>query len=228
MRVLQVEDDATTAAAVKHILEAKGHACDTAESGEDAVEQARSNDYDMILLDLMLPGIDGFEVLRRLQAEEIRIPVLVQSGLIGRDEKVKGLSLGVEEFLVKPISAGELSQRLDCVAERQAEAKEDPAAAPAESHDAADRGDDPKSDCPLRRQAKRTRMLKSGQIIYNNASCVIDCVLKDISDNGAKLEVPDIFECPDDITLRILHGPTYRCKVRWQNGKSLGVEFMDV
>lgn len=223
MRVLQVEDDADTAKAIELMLEAKGHVCETVGHGEDALEQARSKVFDLILLDIMLPDVDGFEVLRRLQAEEIRVPVLIQSGLIGRDEKVRGLSLGVEEFLVKPFSSGELSSRIDAVETRRSNDSEDETA----NTDVSDRRSELREDSPVRRQSKRTRTLKSGQIVYNFSSCVIDCVIKDLSETGALLVVPDMFECPPKVTLRILHGPTRQCQVRWQSGKSIGVQFID-
>ena len=223
MRVLQVEDDAATAAAVEQMLTVEGHACDTVGHGEDAIAQAKAGGYDLILLDIMLPDVDGFEVLRQLQEAESRVPVFIQAGLIGRDEKVKGLGLGVEEFLVKPFSSGELFARIESLVKRQrdAESKQD------EGGDVSDRRAEPREDSPVRRQSKRTRTLKSGQIVYNFSSCVIDCVIKDLSDTGARLVVPDMFECPPKITLRILHGPTWQCRVRWQSGKSIGVQFID-
>ncbi len=90
MRVLQVEDDPTAAQAVEQMLKSKGYACETTAYGEQAVALATHNDYDIILLDIMLPDIDGYEVLRRLQAAQVHTPVLIQSGLIGRDELEKG------------------------------------------------------------------------------------------------------------------------------------------
>ncbi len=102
MRVLQVEDDPTAAQAVEQMLKAKGYACQTTAYGEEAVELAMDNHYDIILLDIMLPDIDGYEVLRRLQIAGVHTPVLIQSGIIGRDEMEKGVGFGVEDYLVKP------------------------------------------------------------------------------------------------------------------------------
>ena len=222
MRVLQVEDDAATAGTVAFMLKAKGHDCDIVATGEEAVAQAGRADYDMILLDIMLPDIDGFEVLRRLQAADSKVPVMIQSGLIGRDQKVRGLGLGVEAFLVKPFGAVELSDRIEAMLKRAGGA----AAEESESFGEPDRRSEPRDDSPVRRQSKRTRTLKSGQIVYNNASCVIECVVKDLSETGAKLEVPDMFECPENVELWILNGSKHRCRLRWQTGKSLGVEFV--
>jgi len=221
MRVLQVEDDAATASAVEAMLASGGHACDTVARGEEAVERAQADSYDLILLDITLPGIDGFEVLRRLQAAQVDLPVLIQSGLIGSEQKVEGLSLGVDDFLVKPFSKEELSERIACLLKRQVETQRNAA----RQEDASDRRAEPRSNDEGRRRAKRTRTLRSGQIIYNYASCVIDCVIQDLSETGARLEAADIFDCPETVTLQVLNGSRYRCHVRWQTGKKLGVEF---
>lgn len=222
MLVLQVEDDAETAKAVELMLDAEGHACDTVGNGVAAIERVRRQDYDLVLLDLMLPDLEGYEVLRQMQAADFSAPVLVQTGLIGRDQKVEGMSLGVREFLVKPFDSRELTARIESAIKLHGEVN----SAGAAKAEASDQGHESQPEGQVPRRAKRTRTLKSGQIIYNHASCVIDCVIKDISESGARLVVPDMFECPPNVTLRILHGPTYECKVRWQSGKSLGVEFV--
>ena len=113
MRVLQVEDDPTAAQAVEKMLKSKGYACETTAYGELAVELASQNDYDIILLDIMLPDIDGYEVLRRLQAAQVHTPVLIQSGIIGRDELEKGAGFGVDDYLVKPFTRSELAERIE-------------------------------------------------------------------------------------------------------------------
>ena len=169
----------------------------------------------------MLPDIDGFEVLRRLHAAHVRIPSLIQSSLIGHDQKVEGLSLGVDDFLVKPFSRRELMDRIKSALERKRDAVEDRG----QHHEMSERRGAPRTDSPGRREIKRTRTLKSGQIIYKNSNCVIDCLIMDLSKTGARLEAADMFDCPSIILLQVLHGPTYRCEVRWQSGKTLGVAF---
>ena len=81
MRVLLVEDDATTAAGIKMMLGKENFICDTTDLGEDGLEIGKLYDYDIILLDLMLPDIDGYEVLRRLRVARVRTPILILSGL---------------------------------------------------------------------------------------------------------------------------------------------------
>ena len=95
------------------MMKSKGYACRTTAYGEEAVVLATENHFDLILLDIMLPDIDGYEVLRRLQAANVGTPVLIQSGIIGRDEMEKGVGFGVDDYLGKPFSRNELDQGID-------------------------------------------------------------------------------------------------------------------
>ncbi len=113
MRVLQVEDDAKTAQTVAMILKSDGHDCDTADCGEQALELARHAEYDIILLDIGLPDIDGHEVLQRLRGAGVTTPVIIQSGLVLRKNEVK--DLGVEDYLAKPFGRRELTESLQSV-----------------------------------------------------------------------------------------------------------------
>jgi two-component system cell cycle response regulator CtrA len=99
MRVLLVEDDAAMAASIALMLKKEGFICDTTDLGEDGLEIGKLYDYDMIILDLMLPDIDGYEVLRRLRAARVRTPILILSGLGELDHKLKGLGFGADDFL---------------------------------------------------------------------------------------------------------------------------------
>ncbi len=125
MRVLQVEDDPTAAQTIEKMLKSKGYACETTAYGEQAVALATHNDYDIILLDIMLPDIDGYEVLRRLQAAQVHTPVLIQSGLIGRDELEKGVGFGIDDYLVKPFTRSELAERIETTLQRPDDAEPD-------------------------------------------------------------------------------------------------------
>src|SRR6185437_4263166 len=102
MRVLLVEDDSATAASIEMMLRAEGFICDTTDLGEDGLEIGKLYDYDIIILDLMLPDIDGYEVLRRLRAARVRTPILILSGLAELDNKIKGLGFGADDFVAKP------------------------------------------------------------------------------------------------------------------------------
>ena len=226
MRVLQVEDDPTAAQAVEQMLKSKGYACQTTAYGEEAVDLATDNHYDIILLDIMLPDIDGYEVLRRLQAAGVHTPVLIQSGMIGRDEMEKGVGFGVEDYLVKPFSRSELDQRINTAMERIVKL----AAPPRRHPDQYDRRETLRADDNDRDDARRTyprmRTLKSGQIIYNNANCIADCLILNMSDGGAALQASDVIDLPTQITLKEKQGKSYKCEVCWQHGKKLGVRFV--
>jgi DNA-binding response OmpR family regulator len=224
MWVLQVEDDPTAAQAVEQMLRSKGCTCETTAYGEHAVELAKGNDYDIILLDIMLPDIDGYEVLRRLQAAQVHTPVLIQSGLIGRDEMDKGVGFGVDDYLVKPFTRSELTERIETALGRSAAEAQD---APAPRRDEFDRRDKRRDDDDPRRQHARVRTLKSGQIVYNNANCVADCLILNLSDGGAALQAADFIDFPSDFVLKVHHGESYRCEVCWQHGKKLGVRFQN-
>jgi two-component system cell cycle response regulator CtrA len=102
MRVLLIEDDSSTARSIELALAAEGIICDTAEVGEEGVEIGRIYDYDIILLDLMLPDIDGYQVLLRLRSAKVRTPILILSGLSSVDQKVRGLGFGADDYLTKP------------------------------------------------------------------------------------------------------------------------------
>lgn len=118
MRLLLVEDDPSTSRSIELALAAEGVVCDTAGLGEEGVELAKLYDYDVIILDMMLPDIDGFEVLRRFRAMNIKTPVLILSGLTGSDSKVKGLGIGADDYVTKPFNRGELVARIQAVVRR--------------------------------------------------------------------------------------------------------------
>lgn len=118
MRVLLVEDDPSTAKAIELSLASEGIICDTTELGEEGLEIGRIYDYDIIILDLMLPDIDGYEVLRRFRAAKISTPILILSGLSGPDQKIKGLGYGADDYLTKPFNKGELIARIQAIVRR--------------------------------------------------------------------------------------------------------------
>ncbi len=118
MRVLLVEDDAATAASIELMLKRESFICDTTDLGEDGLEIGKLYDYDIIILDLMLPDIDGYEVLRRLRAARVRTPILILSGLNELDHKIKGLGFGADDFLTKPFDRRELIARIQAIIRR--------------------------------------------------------------------------------------------------------------
>ena len=118
MRVLLIEDDASTARSIELALAAEGIICDTAEVGSDGIEIGKIYDYDIILLDLMLPDIDGYEVLLRLRSAKVKTPILILSGLTSVDQKIKGLGFGADDYLTKPFNRGELIARIQAIVRR--------------------------------------------------------------------------------------------------------------
>ena len=118
MRVLLIEDDSSTAKSIELEFAAEGIICDTAEVGADGVEIGKIYEYDAIVLDLMLPDVDGYEVLLRLRSAKVKTPVLILSGLISVDEKIKGLAFGADDYLVKPFNRGELIARVQAIVRR--------------------------------------------------------------------------------------------------------------
>ncbi|UTW50780.1 response regulator transcription factor [bacterium SCSIO 12827] len=118
MRVLLVEDDPSTQKSVKMMLESANMVVDTTDLGEDGLEIGKLYDYDIIVLDIMLPDMDGFEVLRRLRDSRVNTPVLILSGLGESESKVKGLGHGADDYLTKPFIKEELMARIQAIVRR--------------------------------------------------------------------------------------------------------------
>lgn len=118
MRILLVEDDSNTAQSIEMTLRSEGFVVDITDLGEDGLEIGKLYDYDLIILDLMLPDINGYEVLRRLRASHITTPILILSGLNESADKVKGLDFGADDYLTKPFNKGELTARVQAIIRR--------------------------------------------------------------------------------------------------------------
>jgi two-component system, OmpR family, response regulator len=118
MRLLVVEDDLKMAALVRRGLVEEGAAVDVARSGEDALWMAASAPYDAVVLDVMLPGIDGFETCRRLRDDGVWTPVLLLTARDSVEDRVAGLDGGADDYLTKPFSFAELSARLRALVRR--------------------------------------------------------------------------------------------------------------
>jgi two-component system, OmpR family, response regulator len=118
MRVLMVEDDVKMAALVRRGLVEDGHAADVAATGEDAVWMAQAHPYDAIVLDVMLPGLSGFETCERLRSAGVWSPVLMLTSRDGVEDRVAGLDAGADDYLTKPFSFAELSARLRALSRR--------------------------------------------------------------------------------------------------------------
>jgi DNA-binding response OmpR family regulator len=119
MRVLVVEDYAPVRRSVSQGLAEQGFAVDTAADGEDGLWYAEQNPYDAIVLDLMLPKLDGLAVLRRLRAQGATVPVLLLTARDGVEDRVAGLDTGADDYLVKPFALAELIARVKALIRRR-------------------------------------------------------------------------------------------------------------
>jgi two-component system, OmpR family, response regulator len=118
VRLLIVEDDSRMAALLKRALEEDGYAVDVSADGQEALWLGRENDYDAIMLDAMLPGLDGFEIVRRWRANRRWAPVLMVTARAGVPARIEGLDAGADDYLAKPFSFDELSARIRALVRR--------------------------------------------------------------------------------------------------------------
>jgi len=118
MHILLIEDDPLVAQSIRLMLEAEKFQVWTSSSGEEGVDLGKLNSHDLILLDLKLPDMSGYDVLQKLRLAEVRTPILILSGLGGIESKVKGLGFGADDYLTKPFDKNELVARIHAVLRR--------------------------------------------------------------------------------------------------------------
>jgi two-component system, cell cycle response regulator CtrA len=118
MRVLLIEDDSATAQSIELMLKSESFNVYTTDLGEEGVDLGKLYDYDIILLDLNLPDISGFEVLRTLRVFKVKTPTLILSGLAGIENKCKGLGFGADDYMTKPFHKDELVARIHAIVRR--------------------------------------------------------------------------------------------------------------
>lgn len=118
MRVLLIEDDSATAKMLEATLKSEGFVVDITDLGEDGLEIGKLYEYDMILLDLVLPDMNGYDVLKRLRSANVKTPILILSGLSEIEDKVKGLGFGADDYLTKPFNRTELLARVHAIVRR--------------------------------------------------------------------------------------------------------------
>jgi heavy metal response regulator len=118
MRVLIIEDQQKVADFIQKGMQQEGYAVDVARDGEDGAYQATSIEYDVVILDLMLPKLSGLDVLARIRAHKLNLPVLILTAKGSLDDKVKGLDTGASDYLVKPFAFVELSARIRALLRR--------------------------------------------------------------------------------------------------------------
>jgi two-component system cell cycle response regulator CtrA len=118
MRVLLIEDDSSIAQSIELMLKSESFNVYTTDLGEEGVDLGRLYDYDIIMLDLNLPDMSGFEVLRSLRASKVKTPILILSGVASIEHKVKGLGYGADDYMTKPFHQTELIARVHAIVRR--------------------------------------------------------------------------------------------------------------
>src|SRR6201982_689643 len=118
MRVLLIEDDSAVAQSIELMLKSESFNVYTTDLGEEGVDLGKLYDYDIILLDLNLPDMSGFEVLRTLRVPKVKTPILILSGLAGIEDKIKGLGFGADDYMTKPFHKDELVARINAIVPR--------------------------------------------------------------------------------------------------------------
>ncbi|WP_025898305.1 response regulator transcription factor CtrA [Sneathiella glossodoripedis] len=118
MRVLLIEDDSSMARGIELMLNAEGLNVYTTDLGEEGVDLGKLYDYDIIILDLGLPDMSGYDVLKKLRTAKVSTPILILSGMSEPDDKVKGLGFGADDYLTKPFNKDELIARIHAIVRR--------------------------------------------------------------------------------------------------------------
>ena len=118
MRVLLIEDDSAIAQSIELMLKSESFNVYTTDLGEEGVDLGKLYDYDIILLDLNLPDMSGYDVLKQLRVSKIKTPILILSGLAGIEDKVKGLGVGADDYMTKPFHKDELVARIHAIVRR--------------------------------------------------------------------------------------------------------------
>ena len=118
MRVLVIEDDSATAQSLELMLKSESFNVYTTDLGEEGIDLSKLYDYDIILLDLNLPDMSGFEVLRSLRVSRVKTPTLILSGRAGVEDKIKGLGGGADDYMTKPFHKDELVARINAIVRR--------------------------------------------------------------------------------------------------------------
>ena len=119
MHILTVEDETALAEAVAHILRKAGHSADRVADGQSALDYIRAGAYDLVLLDIMLPRLDGLSVLRQMRSEGVQTPVLMLTARTTVPDKVAGLNAGADDYLTKPFAPEELLARVSAMTRRK-------------------------------------------------------------------------------------------------------------
>ena len=202
------------AKSIELMLESLGYSCDSVDRGEKAVACATRETYDIILLDVMLPEMDGYEVFLRLKEANVETPVLLQSGLVERDKAIEGLSLGVQDYLIKPYGKLELAARIETALQRTSGPRQ------------TSNGQKLPFEQELEGEEGTDDVRQVAQIIFQDVDKVMSCTILNQTSKGAALQPSDTANCPKRFSLKIPGGPIHHCEVCWRYRQRLGVKFL--
>ncbi|NNG04907.1 MAG: response regulator [Inquilinus sp.] len=218
MRILHVENDPSAAQAAALMLQGVA-TVDWAPRGMAALDLAQANAYDLLLLDLMLPDIDGFELVRRLRAAGVETPFLVLSGLVERESEFAAMALGGGDFLGKPFTKAELLSRARAVTGNAGFAM------PVDADRAAMRLAGATRQSDERRGIRRFDTVQTATIEFGAG---LSCRIDNMSHGGAALTLADpTAKPPRSFHLTLAGGQTRLCRTAWRDGAKLGVKFLD-
>ena len=219
MRILYVDDDPSMTKTVELMLRTAGHACDTTYLGERAVQLANMKGYDAIVLDIMLPDIDGYEVIERLRQSQVSTPILIQTGLVDRAKPGDAEAFGADDILLKPFDKDELIRHLRRTVSRATGA----AAASAEKEKPG--VEVPKDQGAIKRRHNEVKTIKACEIQFDGNKT--NGMVLSLSDGGAVVSLPQhLTNLPKYFTLKFLTGRSYDCRICWRAKDKVGIAFV--
>lgn len=218
MRILHVENDTAAAKAAELMLQGVVDVYEQTSLGENAVRMAASGHYDLIVMDVLLPDIDGQEVIRRLRLNGVQTPVLILSGLVDDGGVFDSAPLGAVDKLSKPFDKDSLVGRI-----RSAIAKSG-LSYPVQSDPLFGVGAQKRLTGPEQRRHQRFQTDRSARIAQGPG---IDCRIVDMSHGGAGVMLlADHFDLPSSFQIVMDDKTRYTCRVCWRQGRRLGIKFL--
>ena len=216
MRVLYVDDDPSMTKTVKLMLQTAGHSCDTTYLGERAVQLAHMYEYDAIILDIMLPDIDGYEVIERLRQAQVSIPILIQTGLVDRAKPGDAEAFGADDILLKPFDTKELIRHLRRTVSRARDSS------PAEQMKPG--VEVPKDQVANKQPHAGVKTIKACEIQFGGIKT--NGMVLSLSEGGAVVRLPQhMSDLPEYFTLKFLTGQSYDCRICWRAKDKVGIAF---
>ncbi len=215
MRILHIENDSTAAKAAEAMLNGVVETYDRTSLGENAVKMAALAHYDLILMEILLPDIDGPEVIRRLRANRVLAPLVVVSWLVDDRGVFDAAAFGANDALPKPFTQDSLVECVRAAITKSGLSYPQPAA---------DMGADRLPDGQERRKHRRFKTDRPARITQGPG---IDCRIVDLSHGGAGIQLlADHFDLPTSFQMVLGQDTRYTCRVCWRQGRRLGVKFL--